>query len=130
MKLIRLFLIALLLQPCPVCWEHGFCGSGQCENDESKKSVPVSTCCSPGTHLHHTHEQNQTDQHKPHHDCPCACHVSDAIYAQPSPSVDVRGITTNLGAIVDIKCQSVQNTVALSSEVSALNLPNSMPLRL
>jgi len=130
MKLISLFLIALLLQPCPVCWGHEFATVGQCENGESEKSLSVPACCSQCTHSYHTQEQNQSHEHDPRHDCPCLCHVTDVIYAQTASSVNLRGITTPLSTTVDVYCQSMQTTVAKNSGVSSSSVLITAPLRI
>tara|TARA_R110000868_G_scaffold370319_2_gene633797 strand:+ start:12498 stop:12881 length:384 start_codon:yes stop_codon:yes gene_type:complete len=127
MKLIRLFLIALLLQPCPVCWGQGIAAVGQCENSESEKSLSTPACC---THFCHTQEQHQSQQHDPQHDCPCVCHVTDVVYAQTASSIHLRGITTPLSATLDVYCQSVQNTVAKKSNVSSSSVFITAPLRI
>lgn len=130
MKLIRLFLIALLLQPCPVCWEHGFAAVGQCEDGEFEKSLSVPACCSECTHSRHTQKRDQTQQHDPQHDCPCLCHVNNVIYAQTVSSVNLRGITTPLSTTVDNFSLSEQSTVANNSDVFSSSLFIRIPLRI
>lgn len=130
MKLIRLFLIALLLQPCPVCWEHGFAAVGQCEDGGFEKSFSVPACCLQCTHSRHTQEQNQIQQHNPLHDCPCLCHMTDVVYAHAASSIHLRGITTPLSTNVDNFNLSVQSTVANNSDVFSSSLPIRVPLRI
>lgn len=127
MKLIHLFLIALILQPCPVCWGDGIAAVGQCENGESAKSLSAPACC---THSCHSQKQNQSQQHDPQHDCPCVCHVTDVVYALTASSTRLCGITTPLNKTVDVYCQSMQNTVANNRDMSSSSLPITVPLRI
>lgn len=126
MKLIRLFLITLLLLPCPVCWGHGFAAMGEAAHDESETPLLAPACCSHCSHSRQVPENEPTQQH----DCPCLCHVSEVVFAQTTPAVNLRGITTPLSIVVDLCCHSTQTVVSKNSNAAASSVPMTRPLRI
>ncbi|WP_339734289.1 hypothetical protein [uncultured Gimesia sp.] len=130
MKLIRLFLIALLLQPCPVCWGHGFADTGDAAHCESEMTVSAPACCSHCSHSRPILKNELTQSHDEHHDCPCFCHLSEIVFAQTTPAVHLRGITVPLNVVVDPYCLSAFTAASKNSDVDSSRLPISVPLRL
>lgn len=130
MKLIRLILIALLLQPCPVCWGHGLAAMGDAADDESETQLLAPACCSHCSHSRQTPENKPVQKHDEQHDCPCFCHVSEIVFAQTTPAVNLRGITLPLNVVVDLCCDSTQTVVSKSSDAAASSVPITLPLRI
>jgi len=130
MKLIRLFLIALLLQPCPVCWAHGFAATGEVEHSETEASVSAPACCCRCSQSRPAPETHLTQRHDEHHDCPCICHASEIVFAQTTPAVHLRGITVPLSVVVDPCCLTAFTAAAKNSGADSANLPIAVPLRL
>lgn len=130
MKLIRLFLIALLLQPCPVCWAHGFADMGDREHSETEAMVSTPACCSHCSQSRPAPETHLTQRHDEHHECPCFCHVSETVFAQTTPAVHLRGITVPLSVVVDPYCLTAFTAASKISDADSANLPIDVPLRL
>ncbi|QDV53323.1 hypothetical protein [Gimesia fumaroli] len=130
MKLIRLLLIALLLQPCPVCWGHGFADREHAAHGESEATVSAPACCAHCAHSQPTCENDLTQTHDEHHDCPCFCHLSEIVFAQTTPAVHLRGVTVPLNVVVDPCCLSAFTTASKNSDVESSRLPVTVPLRI
>jgi len=130
MKLIRLFLIALLLLPCPVCWGHGFAAMGDAADDELETQLVAPACCAHCSHARQTPENEPVQKHHEQHDCPCSCHISENVFAQTTPAVHLRGITLPLSIVVDLCCHSTQTVVSKYSNTAAANVPMTRPLRI
>ncbi|QDT93709.1 hypothetical protein [Gimesia algae] len=127
MKLLRLFLIALLLQPCPVCWAHGVAAIGELGQAESAQESCVASrpaCCSPACHLHDLHESTEHDEQ---HNCPCVCHISEIVFAQTTPAVNLRSMTvTHNMLIVENHLPgrlAVLNTTAIDTSQATITAP-------
>ena len=130
MKLIRLCLIALLLQPCPVCWGHELAAVGDCEKIECEKQVSPHSCCSHCTPLQLTQKNDATQRHDKNHDCPCFCHVSEIVFAQTIPVVNLRSITPSPSVVVDLCCLAAQTAVSKNSDAAVSSVPITVPLRI
>ncbi|HCO27360.1 MAG: hypothetical protein CME31_23835 [Gimesia sp.] len=127
MKLIRLFMIVLLLQPCPVCWGHGFAAQGESVQHESGDCKAVSTacfCCARWNQRQGVQQQLPLDEE---HECPCTCHVSDEIFASVGPVVHLESCTHPVTLVVNLdqSCHFVThlNDVANDTSQAAVILP-------
>lgn len=130
MKLIRLLLIALLLQPCPVCWGHGFADMEHAANSESEATVSAPTCCAHCAHSRPACENDLTQSHDEHQDCPCFCHLSEIVFAQTTPAVHLRGVTVPLSVVVDPCSLSAFTAASQNSDAKSSRLPITVPLRI
>lgn len=127
MKVLRLFLIALILQPCPVCWGHGVSAISELAQTKSEQASGVTirlACCSPECHLH---DLPGSTEHDEQHDCPCVCHISDLVFAQTTPAVNLRCMTTAHSMLV-VEVQTpgqlaVLNTVTIDTSQSSITVP-------
>lgn len=127
MKLLRLFLIALIFQPCPVCWGHGVSAINklaQAESSQETCDVVRPACCS---HACHRHELPESKEHQEQHDCPCACHISEIVFAQTTPAVNLRSMTsTHSMPIVEDHLpgrMAVLNTTAIDTSQATITAP-------
>ncbi|WP_417391845.1 hypothetical protein [Gimesia sp.] len=127
MKVLRLFLIALILQPCPVCWGHGVSAISELAHAESEQASGVTirpACCSHECHLH---DLPGSTEHDEQHDCPCACHISEIVFAQTTPAVNLRSMTTTPGMlIVEDHLPgrlAVLNTTAIATSQATITTP-------
>ncbi len=130
MKLLRLFLIALLLQPCPVCWAHGVAAIGELGQAEPTQETCVASrpaCCSHACHLHDHHEPLEHDEH---HNCPCACHISEIVFAQTTPAVNLRSMTATPGMLIVENHLPGRMTVFNTVAIDTLQATITVPLRL
>ena len=130
MKLFHLFLIALMLQPCPVCWLHGIVAIGNYGDVVSENDASVLTCCSKCLHSRPAQEQHAPRQHDHQNDCPCVCHVKEMVLAQTVPPLNLRGVSAQLSVVVDAHCHSLQPVVGEHDEVHSAFVLIAVPLRI
>ena len=127
MKLLRLILIALLLQPCPVCWGHGFAGCGDSASSEQDTCANRAVGCCCCQHTVETGEIRHESRHDDHHDCPCMCHASEQVFAPNAPVVPLESITPLPGLVVNHdqsrgRC-AVLHTVTKDTSQAPVSLP-------
>gem|GEM_PF-1796048 len=128
MKLLRLLMIMLLLQPCPVCWGHGIAEHSEPAQHQQLICQMVTNHCSCCTHLEQiTGVQNQPHHDEHDHDCPCSCHASEQVFAPTTSAVHLRSYTT---PALDMVCHeqswrssAVQHTVSLDTSQTPLTVP-------
>lgn len=127
MKLLRLFMIVLLLQPCPVCWGHGLTAHGEASQHDSGDCKAVSSscpCCAQWKQKQGVQQQLPQDDE---HDCPCTCHVSDEVFAFTGPAVHLESCTHPVTLVVslDQSCHFLThlNNVANDTSQAAVILP-------
>ncbi|MAC56144.1 MAG: hypothetical protein CME31_26690 [Gimesia sp.] len=127
MKLLRLFLIALIMQPCPVCWGHGVSAISEWGHAEPEQEVCDAirpACCSQTCHRHDLHESGE---HHEQHDCPCACHISEIVFAQTTTAVNLRSMTNTLDMLIVEDHISgrmaVLNTTAIDTSQATITAP-------
>ncbi|QDV20480.1 hypothetical protein Pan153_51550 [Gimesia panareensis] len=128
MKLLRLMMIALLLQPCPVCWGHGFADCGDSQSHEVEVCEAASCCCC--LHTTEVAEIRQDSSHDDHHDCPCSCHASEQVFAPSAPVVPLKGITPLPGIMVNHDQNRSRSAVLHTVTKDTSQTPVTLPLRL
>ena len=108
MKIIYLYIAALLIHPCPFCWV-GEAVINYIGDTSVSRTCCVSDCsCEFDTHSHGCqHERNHDDKQE----CPCQCHATDITFAQIVPPINLRGIATDLCNSVHTGCYCLENNI-------------------
>ena len=130
MKLLRLLMIALLLQPCPVCWGHGLAGCDEAVSTAGEVCLAPASNCSCCVHTSKSAEIRSESSHDDHHDCPCICHMADQVFAPNAPVVPLISVTPLPGIVVNHDQDGARFTVLDYFSRDTSKTPLTLPLRL
>ncbi len=127
MKFFYLYLASILIHPCPYCWV------GEAVFKYLDKPVIASVCCDEDcscpsdTHSHGSqHHKNHDNKQK----CPCQCHTKETIYAQLVPSIDLRGVASELTVSFDESCCFFENITITANEIDSTSILLTVSLRI